>query len=183
MKIHSLQDLLVVKLQALYDIEQAIVKALPKMAKNADDTDLVAGLTEHLGETKAQVERLEKAFEILGEKPKKMKSEGIRGIIEDGESMMKLDLDGAVLDSAIIAAAQRVEHYEMAGYLSAISWADMLGFDDVVALLEETLEEEEMADEKLSELAENKINIKAMPASEEEGEEEEEIEEELDEDK
>lgn len=152
-KAQSLRDLLIVKLQALYDVENELIKSLPKMAKAATDEDLKAAFKDHLEETKAQAERLEGIFDLLGEKAKKLKGDGIRGLITDGEWVMKNTEDGDAKDIALIGAARHVEHYEMAGYMGAQEWAEMLGDEGVAALLEETLEEEEKAEEKLSEIA------------------------------
>lgn len=155
----SVRQLLIMKLQALFDIENEIVKALPKLAKKAEDGELKMAFEEHLEETKRHVDRLVKAFEYLGEKPKKLKSEGIRGLVEDGEWIAK-NIPQPALDANLIAAAQYVEHYEMAGYGTASEWAEILGEQEIKSLLEETLEEEKAADEKLNDLAKSKINEK-----------------------
>ena len=157
----SLRDLLVIKLRALYDIEQELVKALPKLAKAATDSDLKEGFTAHLSETKNHVRRLEDAFVELGEKPKKEKSEGIRGIAKDAEWIIKNIKDKKVLDAALIAGASYAEHYEMAGYMAAVEWARTLGEDEIALLLEETLGEEIAADHKLAALGKEKINERA----------------------
>ena len=148
-KINTSNEAFVTKLQALYDIEGALVKALPKLEKAASDPNLKEGFRLHLSETENHVERLEQIFEILDSSPKKLKCEGIRGIIEDGEWVIKSSAPVPIKDAMIASAARYAEHYEMAGYLSAIDHAEMLGLNDAVALLQETLKEEEAADLKL----------------------------------
>ena len=148
----TLRDMLVTKIQALYDIESELVEALPKMAEGATDPDLKEAFREHLDETRVHVKRLEEIFDLLGEDKKKLEVEAIRGLVKDGEWVMKNTEEGDARDAAIIGAARHVEHYEMAGYMGAQEWAEMLGDEGVSALLEETLEEEEAAEEKLSEL-------------------------------
>jgi ferritin-like metal-binding protein YciE len=162
MKLESLHDLFALKVMALYDIESEIVKALPKMARAATDPDLKEGFEEHLEETKSQVERLTVVFDELGIKPKKTKVQAIRGLVEDAEWLIKEEPSEAALDAGLIASARYVEHYEMAGYLSAVVWAKLLGYTEAAKLLQATLEEEKMAEEKLSELAEESVNQKAM---------------------
>jgi ferritin-like metal-binding protein YciE len=158
MKADNLKDLLVLKLKALYDVENQIIKALPKMAKKATNKSLKAGFEKHLKETKGQVNRLEKVFKLLGEKPRKTKVEAIRGLVKDGEWVMKNVKPAEALDANLVAAAQYVEHYEMAGYGTASEWASQLGEAEVVNLLEETLEEEKKTDQTLSTLAMSEIN-------------------------
>lgn len=157
-KEYTLKELFIMKLQALYDIEQEIIKALPKMAKKASHPELKTALEEHLTETETQKTRLEDIFEQMGEKPKKLKVEAIRGIVEDANWVMQNIEGNEARDAAMLASAQYVEHYEMAGYGTAIEWAKLLEMDEAVSLLEETLEEEKAADEKLSDLAESEIN-------------------------
>lgn len=149
MKNLTLVDLLTQKIAALYDIEQVLVRALPKMAKVATDIDVKNGFTNHLEETKEHVKRLEKIFKLLDAKPKKLKCEGIRGIVLDGEWSIEHLEKGTVLDVALIRAAEYAEHYEMAGYIAAIDWAKTLGLTEVVDLLKQTLEEEKTADDTL----------------------------------
>jgi ferritin-like metal-binding protein YciE len=149
----SLHDLFLMKIQALYDIENELIKALPKLAKNSFDEDLASAFTEHLEETRLHAERLEDIFEKLDRTPKKLKAEGIRGIIADGEWVAKNIGDFKARDAALIGAAQYAEHYEMAGYQSAVDWAALLGFTDIADILGETLEEEQAASDKLSGLA------------------------------
>jgi ferritin-like metal-binding protein YciE len=153
MKPKSLQDLYVEQLRDLYDAEQQIIKALPRMIQAAAATDLKEGLSEHLEVTKTQASRLEKIFAALGEKPKGEKCKGMQGVLEEGGSLVEKIQDSAVRDAAIIAAAQRVEHYEMAGYGTARTFATLLQDDQASRLLQQTLDEEKEADQKLSELA------------------------------
>lgn len=173
MELKNLQDLFVYKIMALYDVESEILKSLPKMSKKATDPDLKASLEEHRAETEEQSKRLEQVFEALGVKPKKNKCEGIRGLIADAEATLKEKISPEAADAAIAASARYVEHYEMAGYLSAIAWAKLLGYDDAADLLQATLEEEESAEKKLSMAAESKLNEAAMLDDAEEGEDDE----------
>jgi ferritin-like metal-binding protein YciE len=156
--------------QDLYNAENQLVKALPKMAKAASSDELRQGFGEHLEQTKGHVQRLEKIFQALGESPKGKKCKGMEGLIEEGSEAMEENYEGSILDAALIGAAQRVEHYEIAGYGTVRSMAETLGETDHVSLLEETLEEEKETDEKLTKLAEQ-INTQANQA---EGEEEKE---------
>jgi ferritin-like metal-binding protein YciE len=157
-KYSTLTDLLLLKLQALYDTEHELVKALPKMAKAAYDEELTAGFRTHLEETKEHVRRLDEAFQLLSEDPKKIKGEAIRGLVEDGEWVIKNIKSSAARDAALIGAASYVEHYEIAGYTIAREWALFLGETEIVSLLEETLAEEQHADAILSALGKTKIN-------------------------
>ena len=160
----GLKELYIDELKDLYSAENQLVKALPKMAKAATSEDLRAGFAEHLEQTKGHVQRLETIFEQLGESPKGKKCKGMEGLIEEGSEAIG-EHDGAVLDAALIGAAQRVEHYEMAGYGTVIAFAEELGESKHVSLLKETLEEEKATDEKLSGLA-GDINAKANQGSE-----------------
>lgn len=162
----TLRDLLVNKLKALYDTEKQLVKALPAMAKNATDEDLKQGFENHLEQTKVHVERLEQSFEMIGEDPDELECDGIRGIIADAEWVIDNVNGDAALDANLIAAAQHVEHYEMAGYQSAITWARILGQDDIADLLEGTLNEEQETSDELADLAVAKIDMKAMAGEE-----------------
>lgn len=157
-KSKTLRDLLLQKLMALYDVELRIIKALPGMAKKASDPELRAAFTSHLQETYGQVERLEHCFKLLKTKPKKLPAQAIRGLAEDTDWVVKHVAKGPALDANLIAAAQYVEHYEIAGYGTAREWASLMGHADVADLLHQTLSEEVMADETLSDLAEAKIN-------------------------
>lgn len=164
------------KVQALYDIESEIVDAMPKMIENASDQDLKDALERHLAETREQVTRLENIFDLLGEERDKQKSEAIRGLIKDAEWMMKNVAEGDPRDVAIISASRSIEHYEMSSYLGAQEWAEMLDDEGVSALLEETFEEEEAAEEKLSELATEIAERMSGDEDEEDDEETEDIE-------
>ncbi|HRH26172.1 MAG TPA: DUF892 family protein [Candidatus Paceibacterota bacterium] len=142
------------KIQALYDIEHQVVKALPKMVKGATNPMLKKSFELHLGETKDHIVRLEKIFKILGAKPKKLACEGIRGIIADGEWVMKeVDAPEVVQDAMLAGAVRYVEHYEMAGYMAAIDEAKSLGLPDVLTLLMQTHDEEKAADKELASTA------------------------------
>jgi ferritin-like metal-binding protein YciE len=165
MKYKSLHDIFLLKLQSLYDIESEIIKALPKMARKATNPLLSAAFQEHLEVTKDQKERLEKIFEELGEKPKKVKVEAIRALAEDAQWLTKQDMSDEALDAVLIGAAQYVEHYEMAGYGTALAWAEHMGHDKVAGMLEETLNEEEKTDKELTSLAERAMNEKALDPS------------------
>ena len=162
--IKSMEDLLIHGLQDIYYAEQQIVKSLPKMIEKATNRDLVAGLKGHLEETNKQIERLEKVFEKLGKQPSGTQCPAIDGIIKEADETAGEIEDKAVLDAAIVANAQAVEHYEMCRYGTLIAWAEELGLDDAVSLLEETLEEEEATDEALTEIAKTAINQEAQAA-------------------
>jgi ferritin-like metal-binding protein YciE len=172
-KLSSLDDLLVHELQDIYNAENQILKALPKMIKAASHPELQAAFEEHLEQTEGQVERLEQAFKLLGQPVKSKKCEGMTGLIAEGKKVMEEDAAPSVMDAALIAAAQKVEHYEIASYGCVCTYAEMLGYDQVHDLLGQNLEEEETTDEKLTALAESVINL---DAEEEEGSEEEEEE-------
>ena len=165
----GLKELYIDELKDLYNAENQLVKALPKMAKAASSDELRQGFEEHLEQTRGHVQRLEKIFQALGESPKGKKCKGMEGLIEEGSEAMKEDYEGSVLDAALIGAAQRVEHYEIAGYGTVRSMAETLGESNHVSLLEETLEEEKETDEKLSELA-AQINVTANEHEEEDQE-------------
>jgi ferritin-like metal-binding protein YciE len=161
MAMTNLEDLLVLKLQSLYDIESEILKALPKMIKNADNPELQDALETHLNETKIHKERLEQMFGILNEKAKKVKVEAIRGMVADSEWLVKQDMSPEALDSAMAGALRYVEHYEIAGYSTAALWARRLAYDDIADLLEETLQEEDAADGVLMNFTEH-VKIEAL---------------------
>jgi ferritin-like metal-binding protein YciE len=162
MEMESLRELYIQELRDLYNAEGQIVKALPKMAKAASSDDLRAAFEEHLEVTKKQVERLEQIFEKLGEKPKGKKCKGMEGLLEEGKELLSEDADPDVLDAGMICAAQKVEHYEIAGYGTARAHANMLGLKKVAKLLQQTLDEEARTDKKLSQLAESAVNIEAL---------------------
>ena len=169
----TLQEKLVDEIRDLYHAEKQLLKALPKMAKAATHEDLREGFEMHLEETREQVTRLEEVFEAMGEKVRAKNCPGMAGIIEEGSELMQEEEAGAVLDAALIAAAQRAEHYEIGAYGTCIAWARLLGMDDVVSLLEQTLEEEKATDKKLTALAEQEVNLNAASEVENEGEEQE----------
>lgn len=159
LKYSTLHELLILKLRVLHDVENQLKKALPKMEKAASDPKLKEAFASHLKETEAQEARIDEALELSGDMSrKKEKSEAIRGLIADAEWCITNIKDTRARDASLIAAAQYVEHYEMAGYGSACEWARLMGHDDIVDLLEESLKEEEAADKKLSLLAEGGIN-------------------------
>ena len=170
-KLNSLDDLLVHELQDIYHAEGQIVKALPKMIKAANHPELRAAFQEHLDQTERQIERLDQAFKLLGLPAKGKKCDGMAGLIEEGKKMMEEDAEPAVMDAALIAAAQKVEHYEIASYGCVCTYAEMLGYEQVHDLLGQNLEEEEITDEKLTVLAEAVINVEAEEAEDSEEEE------------
>jgi ferritin-like metal-binding protein YciE len=159
----SLRELYIDELKDLYSAETQLVKALPKMAKAASNDQLRQAFEEHLRQTSEHVSRLEQIFEALEEKPTGKKCVGMEGLVKEGSEVMKEDYGDEVKDAAIIGAAQRVEHYEMAGYGTVRAFAELLGETEHVSLLEETLNEEKEADEKLTQLAEE-VNASAEQA-------------------
>src|SRR5882757_2539587 len=165
MQHNALMELYVDELKDLYDAENRLVKALPKVAKAASSDKLRTAVEEHLEQTKSHVDRLKEIFDNLGEKPSGKKCAGMMGILKEGEEIMDEDYEGEVMDAALISAAQRVEHYEIAAYGCVAAWADLLGETDAVALLERTLEEEKETDQKLTELS-RQINVEAKGESE-----------------
>jgi len=158
--IKTLDDLFVHTLRDIYYAEKQIEKALPKMIDKATNAQLKAGFEKHLEQTKGHVERLEKIFQALRESPKGKTCKGMQGLIEEGSEATQEDYEDSVIDAALIGAAKRVEHYEIAGYGTVRSMAETLGEDNNASLLEETLEEEKETDDKLTELAEQ-INNQA----------------------
>ena len=162
----TLRDAFLDELRDAYDAEKQLTKALPKMAKAASSPKLRAAFEEHLEETRGQVDRLEQIFQNLDEKVRGKHCDGIAGIIEEGKSVMEEDFDEATMDACLIAGGQRAEHYEMAAYGTLIAWAKALGHMDAVDLLQQTLDEEKTADEKLTALAEGGINQGAADAVE-----------------
>ena len=165
-KLASLDDLLVHELQDIYHAEHQILKALPKMVKAATHPDLKQAFEAHRRETEGQVRRLEQAFKLLGVPARGKKCEGMAGLLEEGRKMMEEEADTAVMDAALIASAQKVEHYEIAGYGCVCTYAEMLGYDQVHELLGQNLDEEETTDQKLTALAESVINQEAEDAGE-----------------
>lgn len=164
MTANSLQELYVEQLQDLYSAEQQIIKALPKMIEAAQSEDLRNALNEHLEVTRNQATRIETICQKLDEDPKNEKCKGMEGVLKEGSDLLK-EVSEEVRDAAIIAAAQRVEHYEMAGYGTARTYATLLGDDEAASLLEQTLDEEKEADKTLSGLAEE-LNVEALEAGE-----------------
>ncbi len=164
MKLNTLEDLLHHELKDLHSAETQLVKALPKMAKAATNEDLRAGFEEHLEQTKGHVQRLEKIGGILEKKLTGHKCKAMEGLVAEGADLISEDAEPHVRDAGLIGAAQRVEHYEMAGYGTAAALARQLGHEDVAELLAETLQEEKDTDAKLTELAESAINAEAPQA-------------------
>ena len=154
MQKNSLRQLYIDELRDLYSAETQIVKALPKFAKASSTAELRQAFEEHVRQTSGQVSRLEEIFEMLEEKPTGKKCLGMEGLVKEGAETMREEYSGALMDCALIGAAQRVEHYEIAGYGTARAFADLLGESDHVILIEQTLQEEKLADEKLTQLAE-----------------------------
>ena len=160
--VKSMDDLFLEEIRDLNDAERQIIKALPKMAKATSSDELRTAFNEHLEQTRVHVDRLERIFSELNEKPGGVKCEGMQGLIEEGDELIGLTEMGTVRDAGLISAAQRVEHYEMAGYGSARTFAQLLGHDDATGLLEETLSEEKETDERLTEIAETMVNERAV---------------------
>lgn len=156
----SLRDLYLDELKDIYNAENQLVKALPKMAKAASSDELRQAFEEHLKQTKGQVERLSRVFEMLGEKATGKKCHGMEGLVKEGAEIMQEDYEDDVLDAGLISAAQRVEHYEIAAYGTVRAYADLLGEPEQSSLLGETLREEKEADQKLTELS-REINVQS----------------------
>lgn len=169
-KLSSLDDLLVHELQDIYHAEGQILKALPKLAKAATSPELKRAFEEHRAQTEGHVDRLNQVFKLLGRPAKGKKCEGMAGLLEEGKEVIAQEAEPAVRDAALIAAAQKVEHYEIAAYGCVCTYAEMLGYDRVHELLGDNLDEEETTDHRLTALAESVIN----PAADEEGLEREE---------
>ena len=160
--IETMDDLFLHTLQDIYYAENKIVKSLPEMIETASDAQLKQGLQMHLGETKNHVKRLEQVFQMIGQNPRSVDCPAIDGIIEEAEDVTGEVDDKSVLDAAIIAAGQAVEHYEITRYGSLIAWAKQLGRQDAARVLEQTLAEEKEADKKLTSIAESKVNLRAV---------------------
>lgn len=156
----SLKELYIDELKDLFSAENQLTKALPKMAKATTSDELRQGFEDHLEQTKGHVERLQQIFDMLDEKATGKKCLGMEGLVKEGAEVMGEDFEEAVMDSALISAAQRVEHYEIAGYGTVVAFAELLGEEEQASLLKETLEEEKETDEKLTELA-KEINAQA----------------------
>ena len=165
MKLGSLEDLYVDELKDLYSAENQLLKALPKMAKAATAPKLSKAFESHQKQTRGHVARLEKIFKKLGGSPKGKKCKAMEGLLAEGKELMAENADAAVMDAALIGAAQRVEHYEMAGYGCVRTYARLLGHDDAADLLQKTLDEEGATDKALTELAESAINVGAHDAN------------------
>lgn len=160
MSVDTVEKLFVNELKDLYSAENQITKALPKMAKAATSNELRAAFESHLKETEGQVQRLERIFEILGKAPGGKSCKGMKGVLEEGSEVLEETEEGEVRDAAMISAAQRVEHYEMAGYGAVRAYAELLGQAEIAQLLQQTLEEEGAADKKLTQIS-KKVNPQA----------------------
>jgi ferritin-like metal-binding protein YciE len=160
-KMSTLEDLFVDLLKDLYSAEKQLVKALPKMAKAAQASDLQEAFQSHLRQTEGQVERLDQIFSDLEGSPRGKKCVGMEGLVEEGNEIMQANADPDVMDAGLIAAAQKVEHYEIASYGTARAWAQQLGYDRAARLLQETLDEEGEANKKLTAIAESHVNMEA----------------------
>jgi ferritin-like metal-binding protein YciE len=161
MELKTLQDLFMDVLKDTYDAETQITKALPKMAKAAHDSGLKSAFEKHLKETENHLKRLEMVFETQGKKATRKTCKGMQGLLEEGSEMMKEDAEPEVMDAGLIAAAQKVEHYEISAYGTLIAYAKLLGLDDAITAFKETLNEEKAADEKLTTVAESTVNLQA----------------------
>lgn len=160
MSVDTIEKLFIEELKDLYSAENQITKALPKMVNAATSKDLKKAFESHLRETEGQIERLVQICNILGTSPKGKSCEGMKGVLEEGSSMLHESAEGNVRDAALISAAQRVEHYEMAAYGTVRSYAEILGQSEAAKLLEQTLEEEKAGDQKLTSIAQT-VNVKA----------------------
>ena len=161
-KMATLDDLYIDLLKDLYSAEKQLVKALPKIAKNAQSPDLQKAFQEHLKQTEGHVERIERIFSDMDGSPRGKKCVGMEGLIEEGNELLQEDAEPDVLDAGLIAAAQKVEHYEISGYGTARAWAQRLGYNSAARLLQQTLEEESLANEKLTKIAESHVNMEAQ---------------------
>ena len=165
MALDTLERLFVEELRDMYNAEKQLVKALKKLAETASDRELKKAFEDHRGETEGHVERLERVFDALELKPRGKTCKGVQGIVEEGKEMMEEEGEPAVIDAALIAGAQRAEHYEISAYGTLRHLADRLGYADAARLLEATLDEEKAADEKLSQIAKRVVNPKAERAA------------------
>jgi ferritin-like metal-binding protein YciE len=164
MSLDSLDKLFLEELKDVYNAEKQIVAALPRMAKAAEAPELKKAFTNHLRETEGHVDRLERIFKELGQPARGKKCKGMEGLLEEGKEILEEDGEPAVIDAALISAAQRVEHYEIAAYGCLRTYAQLLGYSQAEKLLQQTLEEEEAADKKLTQLGESGINSAAAAA-------------------
>ena len=163
MKLENLQQLFLKELRDLYDAENQITEALPKLIDAAHNTELRSSLREHLQVTKQQISRLDRIFQMLNEKATGETCKGMKGVIKEGDEIVSAGGDPSTVDAGIISAAQRVEHYEMAGYGTVRTYAQLLGHDEMARLLQQTLNEEAEADQKLSQIA-GSVNVEAKAA-------------------
>jgi ferritin-like metal-binding protein YciE len=166
MSLDSLDKLFLEELKDVYNAEKQIVRALPRMAKAAESRELQQAFTQHLAETQGHVERLERIFKGLDQAVRGKKCKGMEGLLEEGKEILEQEGEGAVIDAALIAAAQRVEHYEMAAYGCLRTYAQLLGYSDAEKLLQQTLNEEEAADRKLTQIGEGGVNQAAASVGE-----------------
>lgn len=171
MSLDSLQSLFLEELKDVYHAEKQLVQALPRLAKAARSPELQQAFTSHLGETEGHVERLERIFKDLGQAARGKRCKGMEGLVEEGKEILEEEGEASVIDAALISAAQRVEHYEIAAYGCLRTYAQLLGHKNAVKLLEQTLAEEEAADEKLTTIGEQSVNAQAMAAGSESQEE------------
>jgi len=171
MSLNSLESLFLDELKDVYNAEKQIIRALPRMAKAADSPELQQAFTKHLKETEGHVQRLEQIFKELGQAARGKKCKGMEGLLEEGKEVLEEDGEPAVIDAALIASAQRVEHYEMAAYGCLRTYASLLGYTKAEQLLQQTLQEEEATDEKLTQLGEGGINEAAAAVGAESEEE------------
>jgi len=162
MKVNTFEDLFVHSLKDLYSAEKQLAESLPKMAKAAVSDELRRAFKDHLGQTQNQISRIESIFADRQKSPRGEKCVGMEGLIEEGQKVIESEMEGAVRDAALIAAAQRVEHYEIAGYGTARAFAEILGEENAYSLLSQSLEEESQTNENLTSLAKNMINIEAL---------------------
>jgi len=168
--VKTMEDLFLEEIRDLMDAEKQITKALPKMAKAATSEELKEAFEEHLEQTRGQIDRLERIFSEMGAKSGGQKCAAMEGLVKEGEEMISMTQEGLVRDAGLIGAAQRVEHYEMAGYGCARTFAQLLGRDEAADLLQETLDEEKETDERLTEIAESMVNEQALSESRGSGE-------------
>lgn len=167
MSLDSLDTLFLDELKDIYNAEKQILRALPRMAKAAESPELQQAFQKHLKETEGQVQRLERIFKDLGQPARGKKCKGMEGLIEEGKEKLEEEGEGPVIDAALIASAQKVEHYEIAAYGCLRTYAELLGYNQAARLLEQNLAEEEAADKKLTQLGEGGINASAVAVGEE----------------
>ena len=172
MSLDTLEKLFIEELKDIYNAEKQLTRALPRMAKAAESPELEQAFTNHLRETEGQIQRLERVFKEVGQAVRGKKCKGMEGLIEEGKEMMEEDGEPEVKDAALIASAQKVEHYEIAAYGCLRAYAELLGYTEAAQLLQQNLEEEEATDKKLNQLAEGGINEQAATVGAEEEEEE-----------